>query len=97
MAAVVVAVLPDEPDLRAEIVFLFEVDENYSLENVRRRFVKANRDIFGDEARAYEIARFKSVKKLLAWADRKGKNRHGLPPLTGWYGPIRLKPMTERR
>jgi hypothetical protein len=98
MAAVRIKLFPDDPDIWGdevsnELVWLIEIDENYSLENVQRVLIDGNRDKFGDEARVVcEIGRVKSIKKLLAWAHRKGRNKYGLPPLTGWHGPIRLGP-----
>jgi hypothetical protein len=75
------------------MVWLIEMDENYSLENVQRALVDGNPHIFGDSVRVrHEVGRVKSIKKLLAWANRKGRNRFGHKPMTGWYGPIRLDP-----
>jgi hypothetical protein len=94
----------DDPELPHEwnfaqhcrIVWLFEIDENYSLDAVQTQFVEKNRDVLGEHARvSCEIGRFKSYKKLLAWADRKRRNEFGLPPLTGWYGPARLAPRRD--
>lgn len=71
-------------------VWLFEVDENYSLDAVKR-FFKLNEATLGGPFHVrHEMMRFKSIRKLLAWADRKGRNIAGLPPLTGWNGPLRL-------
>lgn len=99
MAAVKIAI--DDRDLPPEwrfqepieVVWLIEIDENYSLENVQRALVESNRDKFGENARvSCEIGRVRSYKKLIAWAHRKRKNRFGHPPLTGWCGPVRLDP-----
>jgi hypothetical protein len=99
MAAVLIRF--DDPSLPREwkferwcrMVWLIEIDENYSLDAVQANLVDKNRNIFGEHGRVcYEIARFKNHKKILAWADRKRRNEFGLPPLTGWHGPIRLAP-----
>jgi hypothetical protein len=89
LAAVRIRIYEGDP---TGVVFLLEVDENYSLDRVQTKLVDGNPHVFGPHARvSCEIARFKSIKKLLAWAERK-RRRDGLPPLTGWYGPWRLAP-----
>jgi hypothetical protein len=103
MAAVLIRF--DDPDLPREWefermcrqVWLIEVDENYSLDAVQANLVDKNLHCFGEHGRvSCEIARFKSPKKLIAWAKRKGRNEFGLPPLTGWHGPVRLAKMERK-
>jgi hypothetical protein len=91
--AAVVATISDrrphtDPSNRA--VFLVEIDEHYSMAAVQR-FLDLNAEAMGGHVRArFELARFKSVRRLLAWTDRK---RPGSPvALRGWHGPFRLAP-----
>ena len=100
MAAVLIkcddSTLPREWEFErhCRLVWLIEIDDNYSLENVQHQLIEQNRQLFGDQARvSCEIGRVRSIKKLLAWADRKRRNEFGHPPLTGWHGPVRLKPI----
>lgn len=89
LATVGAAASPHDPARRT--VWLFDIDENYSLDAVRRFFAMNEHSIGALQAR-HEIARFKNIKRLIAWSDRKGQNAAGLPPLTGWTGPFRLAP-----
>lgn len=94
-ACVRIAVAPDVMPEQA-IVFLFEIDAEYSLDAVQTRFVEKNRHIFDDYAVVTgEIGRVKSIRKLLQWADRKKRNAFGLRALTGWHGPLRLAPVND--
>lgn len=98
MAAVLISICEDDfgfesTGISSNVIWLIEIDENYSLENVQRCLIDANRNRFGPKAGVRrELGRVKSIKKLLAWADRHGPNRYGKPALTGWHGPVRLDP-----
>lgn len=95
-ACVRIAIAPDTMPGQA-VIWLFEIDAEYSLAAVQQRFVEANKHVFGNCAVVTnEIGRIKNMRKLLQWADRKQRNRFGLPALTGWCGPVRLAPLATR-
>jgi hypothetical protein len=76
MAAVLVTFgdpkVPSFDRRRHRLVWLIEIDANYSLENVQRQLIDQNRQRFGEHARvSCELGRVRSIKRLIAWADRK--------------------------
>ena len=70
------------------VVFVFEVDANYSVDRLQR-FVNDNRELFGDSARFRRLlGTCRSIKHLLMWSNRKRRPK----PMLGWIGPARLTP-----
>lgn len=78
-------------DRSNRVVFLFEVGPGYSLQDAQA-FFDMNSGVFGPLRARYELARFKSVRRMLLWADRA--RPRDPRPLVGWYGPLRLSRRT---
>ena len=93
IAAVLTTVSPrlSTADPGNRSVWMFHIDENYSLDAVRSFFDKNARSL-GPLRVRHEMMRFKNINRLIAWSDRKKQNSSGMPPLTGWNGPYRLAP-----
>jgi hypothetical protein len=86
LAAVLATISPRSSihDPTNRTVWLFDIDDRYSLEAVQR-FFDTNPPLDGLRVR-HEIARFRSIWHVLRLADKQRSPR----PMTGWNGPFRL-------
>lgn len=72
----------------ADVVFVLERDEAYSLDAVHR-FISRNVHIFplmGEPAQLRVIATWHNRRRFMKWVERRTRPRR----LVGWYGPWRL-------